>query len=136
MPGIWVRRVKLTAVSMGLALAFAGCASIERQEAEKTEQLLAASGFKMKLPDTPQKTAELQAMKQEKILPRTKDGTLYFLYADAKGCGCLYVGNQANYDAYQKLSVQREIAIADQEEALDAEDTAELNWGAWGYPVW
>lgn len=123
-------------LAAGLILTATACAAIDRQETEKTEQLLAAAGFKMKIPDTQQKTTDLQAMKQNRILPRTKDGTLYFLYADAKTCGCLYVGNQANYDAYQKLAVQREMAIANQEAALDAEESAELNWGAWGYPGW
>lgn len=130
------RRVKLVGLAAGLVLAVTACASIERQEAEQTEQLLAATGFKMKLADTPQKQAELQAMKQNKILPRTKNGAVYFIYADAKGCNCLYVGDQASYDAYQRLAVQREIAVADQEAALDAEESAEMNWGAWGYPGW
>ena len=132
------RRLLAIGLVAGSAWALAACASIERQEAEETEKLLAAAGFKMKLPDSPEKLAQLQAMKQQKILPRDKGGTLYFLYADAKDCGCLYVGNQANYDAYQKLSVQREIAVADQEAQLDAEESEEMNWGAWGYgyPGW
>ena len=137
-----VRRGTKRALAVGLivgsAWAMTACSSIERQETEDTEKLLAAAGFKMKMPESPAKLAQLQAMKQEKIVRYTKDGTLYFLYADAKDCGCLYVGNQTNYDAYQKLSVQREIAIADQEATMDAEASPDMDWGAWGYgnPGW
>lgn len=117
-------------------LAMSACAELERQETKETEQLLSAAGFKMKLADTPEKRTQLQAMKQQSVLPRDKDGTLYFLYADAKDCGCLFVGTQENYQAYERLSVQREVTIANQEARLDAEEADELNWGAWGYPGW
>ena len=128
-------RAAVVGLMIGGALAQTACSAIERQETEETEKLLAAAGFKMKLADTPEKAAQLQAMKQQKILSREKDGTVYFLYADAKDCHFLYVVDQANYDAYQQLSVQRETAIANQEASLDNE---EMNWGAWGYgyPGW
>ncbi|NJO55278.1 MAG: hypothetical protein HC834_01795 [Rhodospirillales bacterium] len=119
-----------------ISLSLAACASIERQEAEQTEQLLSAAGFSLKLADSPEKLAQLRAMKQRVLLPRTKDGQTYFLYADADGCNCLYAGNEADHQAYERLAVQQEIAIANREAALDADEAAEMDWGAWGYPGW
>jgi hypothetical protein len=113
-------------------IVLAGCATIEKQETKSTEQLLSASGFDIQPADTPEKLASLQAMKQNKLLRRqTKDGALQFLYADAAVCRCLYVGDQQDYQRYQKLAVQQQIAIADQEAALDASLDSPWAYGWW-----
>jgi hypothetical protein len=107
----------ITAIVTTIVLA--GCAAIEKQETKSTEQLLSAAGFDIQPADTPDKLTSLQAMKQHKIVRRqTTDGQLQFLYADAEVCRCLYVGDQQDYQQYQKLAVEQQIAIADQEAAL------------------
>jgi hypothetical protein len=113
-------------------LLLAGCAMIEKQETKSTEQLLSASGFDIRPADTPDKLASLQAMKQRKLVRRQdKDGQLQFLYADVGLCRCLYVGDQQDYQQYQKLAVRQQIAIADQEAALD-----ESLDSPWAYDWW
>jgi hypothetical protein len=107
-----------------LALALAGCQAIENEEAESTEQLLAAAGFHMKEATTPGQLANLQAMTQRKVVVHDQDGEPRYVYADAQDCKCLYVGNEKNYDEFQRLSVRQEIA----EENMDAS----LDWGMWG----
>jgi hypothetical protein len=125
------RPLRIAAAGL-FALSLAGCAMVERQEAKSTEQLLAASGFSIQPADTPQKLASLQAMKQRKVVRRQlPDGTLQFLYADATVCRCLYVGNEKSYQQYQKLSVQQQIAFAQQEAALD-----ESIDSPWAYDWW
>jgi hypothetical protein len=112
----------------------AGCAAIEKQETKNTEQLLSASGFDIQPADTPEKLASLQAMKQNKLVQRqTKDGQPQFLYADAAVCRCLYVGDQQDYQQYQKLATQQQIAIAEREAALDA--SLDNPW-AYSYGWW
>lgn len=111
-----------------------GCAAIQRSEAIRTERVLAAAGFQMKLADTPEKLAKVQAMTQRKIQPHDKDGAVFFVYADALECTCVYVGTEAAHQRYQELALKQE--LADQ-----ARETAELNenaamewntWGTWG----
>jgi hypothetical protein len=105
---------------------------IEKQETKSTEQLLSAAGFDIRPADTPDKLASLQAMKQRKLIRRQdKDGQLQFLYADAGLCRCLYVGDEQDYQQYQKLAVRQQIAIADQEAALD-----ESLDSPWAYDWW
>jgi hypothetical protein len=118
------------------ALLLAGCAAIEKQETKSTEQLLAAAGFSIQAADTPDKLASLQAMKQHKVLRRQMPGgKLQFLYADAPVCRCLYVGNEQNYQQYQKLAVQQQIAVAQQEAALD--ESLDSPWAYdWWMPVY
>jgi hypothetical protein len=113
-------------------IVLAGCAALKKQETKSTEQLLSASGFDIQPADTPEKLASLQEMKQNKLIRRqTKDGQLQFLYADAAVCRCLYVGDQQDYQQYQKLAMQQQIAIADQEAALDASLDSPWAYGWW-----
>jgi hypothetical protein len=112
-----------------LALALASCQAIENEDAEETEQLLAAAGFHMKVATTPDQLANLRAMTQRKIVIQEQDGEQRYVYADAQDCKCVYVGNERNYDEYQRLSLKEEIA----EENLDAS----MDWDMWGpWPVY
>jgi hypothetical protein len=112
-----------------IAILVAGCAAIEKQDTESTERLLSAAGFNIKPADTPEKLASLQAMKQHKVVRRElSNSQLRFFYADAAVCRCLYVGDEQAYQQYQKLAVQQENALMDQQAALD---NSLDNW--WAY---
>jgi 3-dehydroquinate synthetase len=126
--------------ALGLIVAaalLASCAIVERQETKTTEQLLSAAGFSIRPADTPEKLASLQAMKQHMMIRRpAPDGTLQFTYADAAGCRCIYVGDEAAFQRYQRLAVERQIAIADQEAALDEEMDTPFPYGWWAVPYY
>jgi hypothetical protein len=107
-----------------LVIALAGCALIKKDNAVDTEQMLAAAGFKMKLADTPDKLAHLQTLTQRKLVSHERDGKVYFVYADADYCKCLYAGKQENYQRYQSLSLKENIA--------QMNENASMNWGMWG----
>jgi len=101
------------------AVLVAGCAAIEREDAEETENLLSAAGFSIRPADTPEKMASLQAMKQHTLVRRGTEGQLRFLYADAQVCRCVYVGTEANYQQYRKLALEQQIAVEEQQAAID-----------------
>jgi hypothetical protein len=124
----WLR---CSIVGLGLAVALAGCAAIDRHEAEQTEQLLAAAGFQMRPADTPAKLADLDRLQQHKLVRHERDGEATYVYADATDCKCLYTGSQANYDEFEKLRVQEDVA---QQEMMAAEmnQQAAMNWEMWG----
>ena len=105
-------------------VAMTGCAAIEKSNATDTEQMLAASGFKMKIADTPEKLAHVKSMQQREVVTHIKDGSVYYAYADAEFCKCLYMGTEKNYQEYEKLSIQQNTAEMNQE--------ADINWGPWG----
>lgn len=122
------KATRAAVLASGLILALAGCQAIENQEAQDTEQLLAAAGFDMKEATTPEQLANLRAMTQRKVVVHEQDNQPRYVYADAQDCKCVYVGNEKAYDEFQKLSVKQEIA----EENMDAS----LDWGMWGpWPV-
>ncbi len=121
--------------ALSAAVLLASCAMVERQQDKSTEQLLAAAGFAIRPADTPEKLASLQAMKQQKLVRRTApNGTLQFTFADAQVCRCIYVGDEAAFQRYQRLAVERQIAIADQEAALDEQLDSPWAYGWWATP--
>jgi hypothetical protein len=111
-----------------LALTFVGCTAIQKEDASDTEQLLAAAGFQMKLANTPEKLAHLQTLTQHKVVPHEQDGNIRYVYADADFCQCLYAGDQASYQRYEKMAVKQNIA--------EMNENAAMNWGMWGPWVW
>ena len=124
-----LRAVRAAMLTGALVWTLAGCQTIENEEAQSTEQVLAAAGFHMKQATTPQQIANLEALTQRKIVIHDQDGQTRYVYADAEGCKCVYVGDEKNYDEFQKLSIKQEIA----QDNLDAS----MDWGMWGpWPVY
>lgn len=122
----------LKGVSIALVGGFlTACAAMKADEATSKEQLLAAAGFKMQLANTPEKMAHLKTLTQQKIVTHEKDGTNYYVYADATTCKCVYIGEDANYQSFQQLQVQKNIAQEQQMAAEMNQDNA-MNWGLWG----
>ena len=119
------------AVAIGLALMMSACAAMQNQEAIETERILAAAGFRIRLADTPQKLDHLKSMTQRKIVLHQHKGKVYYVYADATSCKCLYVGDEKAYGIYQKLALQKNIAD-EQRRAAEINTNASMNWGLWG----
>ena len=122
------------------AAALGGCGYTQRQKAQRIEPMLSAAGFKMKLADTPEKLAKIQAMPQLKLQPVKRQGKLYFAYPDVQGCTCLYLGNQTAYQNYQNLVLERREVKEEKEAAIVNEDAAIIDddavWESWGFDVW
>ena len=104
----------------------AGCATLQAAGTRSTEDVLSAAGFHREAADTPEKLADLQLPPARKVLSQTRDGKIVYVYRDPSVCHCLYVGGEPEYEQYQKLRLEQDIA--------DEESNAALNWG-WG-PGW
>lgn len=120
------RTVVLVAGVLAVALAI-GCTG----QAIRTERLLAAAGFQMRLANTPEREANLKAMTQRQLIPHEENGSLRFVYADADYCKCIYVGTESAYQRYQKYAMRQDRADAQLEAAQMNEDAA-MSWGMWG----
>jgi uncharacterized protein YceK len=95
-------------VALAMALVLAGCATIRSGEARSTEQLLVGAGFRADRAETA--LADLRALPALKLVPRTRDGELLYVYADPHHCRCLFVGGPAEHSEYERLAAQRERA--------------------------
>ncbi|CAI8826096.1 hypothetical protein [Methylocaldum szegediense] len=114
---------------------WSSCATVEADRARNTEQLLAAAGFKVRPADNPEQLAHVQTLTQHKLVPHEKDGTVYYVYADASTCRCIYWGPEEAYQRYQRLAAEREIA-EDQRMAAEMNEDAAMNWELWGPRYW
>jgi hypothetical protein len=111
-------------------LALGGWASVSLRPVA-TVNVLSASGFQMQLPDTPERLASLRTLPPRRVLPRTRDGHVEYVYADPTRCGCLYVGTEAQYQQYRRYTLEKQLA----DERLDAARTYGYGldtWGEWG----
>jgi hypothetical protein len=124
---VMTRLASLT-LCIALLLSAGGCASRTQQ----TEDLLAASGFRVKLADTPKLVAQLNSLPPQTIAIRNRNGQPVFLYADPQVCKCLYYGDQVAYDTYRRNALAQHIAQQNEEAAMLAED-ASWDWQGWGY---
>jgi hypothetical protein len=95
---------------------------------KQTENLLSAAGFKMIPATTPEQQAHLKTLPPNKVTMVVREGKTYFAFPDAKQ-QVIYVGQQPQYDAYQKLRLQKQMA---DEQAQAAELNSEPAWGVWG----
>jgi hypothetical protein len=73
--------------------------------------MLAAAGFHMLPADTPEGQEDLRSTPPHRIVRRTKDGNIVYMYADPDACHCLYVGGNKEYSEYERLRVEREITL-------------------------
>lgn len=118
-------------VLLAVTLVLAGCASRERRYAVANEQGLAAAGFQMRLADTPAKQAHLQAMTQRKILVYKIQNQLVYVWADSQVCQCLYVGNEAQFQTYERLGVEQKLGL-ERQTATEENEAATLFSETWG----
>jgi len=97
----------------------------------QTERLLAAAGFQMRLADSPERQAHLATMMQRQLVPEMHDGSLRYIYADAKYCKCVYVGTEKAYQRYERYALKQR--VSDQRlAAAQMNEDASMNWGMWG----
>ncbi|MEM7139310.1 MAG: hypothetical protein AAF500_22250 [Myxococcota bacterium] len=129
-----------TGASLALLASLTACAGVQQHETLSMERWLSASGFQMRLADTPAKLAQIAKLPQRKILTQDHDGQPMYLYADAEDCKCLYAGTRKAYGQYEKLVIQQDEAdrVIDAEEALPLSTDPDWidvdaygNWAPW-----
>jgi hypothetical protein len=129
----------LNSVAFGLLAigGFAGCSSMINSKDIETERLLSAAGFQMRLATTPEQLTALEARPQQKLVPQQHGDKIVYTYADAKVCKCVFAGTELAYNRFQKLALEREVTIRQQETAADNADAAMdmSSFGPWG-PWW
>jgi hypothetical protein len=91
---------------VGFLLLACGLSFAAAQQQNPPNNLFTAAGFIVKYATTPEKSAILRSLPPDKLVKRTKDGKLYYVYADAARCNCAYVGTPRAYAAYQNWANQ------------------------------
>ncbi len=124
-----IRTVGLGLAALAASALLAGCNSLG---ASDRESQLAAAGFIRQPADTPAKMTKLQALPQNTIVATQRKGHNIYIYADAAGCGCAFIGNDASYQQYQQIRAANNIAQMQETTAILNQEAA-MDWGGvWG----
>lgn len=120
-------------ILLAATLLLAGCAGLETRGAQETELILGEAGFAFKMADTPAKRAHLQTLPQRTMFQSRRHGRLYYLYADAQGCQCLFVGTEADYQRYRERAWQHYVYTGQERlEYLEGDRNSSGGWNDWG----
>jgi hypothetical protein len=107
----------------------AGCAGMG---SANTTSLLTAAGFRARTPQTPKQQQMYAALPPYQVQRATVKGQVFYVYKDEKA-GVAYVGREAEYQRYQQLAIQQQIA-QNQIMAAEMEQQAALDWyGGFGF---
>jgi hypothetical protein len=113
-----------------VALLFlSGCAGMG---SANTTSLLTAAGFRARTPQTPKQQQIYAALPSYQVERATVPGKgAFYVYKDEKA-GLAYIGREQEYQRYQQLAVQQQIA-QNYYMAAEMERAAAWQWyGAWG----
>ena len=111
------------------ALFLAGCAGMA---SSNTESLLTAAGFRARTPQTPKQQQIYATLPPYQVQRATVNGKVFYVYKDEKA-GVAYVGREQEYQSYQQLAIQQQIA-QNQIAAAEMEQQAALDWyGGFGF---
>jgi hypothetical protein len=122
------RIVMVLAAVIGTIL-FTGCAGVG---SANTTSLLTAAGFRARTPQTPKQQQMYAALPPYQVERATVPGKgVFYVYKDEKA-GLAYVGREQEYQQYQQLAIQQQIA-QNYYTAAEMERAAAWQWyGAWG----
>jgi hypothetical protein len=106
----------------------AGCAEMG---SGNTTSLLTAAGFRARTPQTPKQQQMYAALPPYKVERATVKGRTFYVYKDEKA-GVAYIGREQEYQRYQQLAIQQQIA-QNYYMAAEMDRAAAFGWyGAWG----
>jgi hypothetical protein len=118
-------RLSLLIVSLAL-FSFAGCASIG---SSGTKKLLDEAGFRTVAPSTPKQQELYAAIPAYQVERVTYNGKTFYAYKDKRD-GIAYVGDEHNFQEYEKLAAQQHI---EQQQAVEMNHDLAMGWyGAYG----
>ena len=122
------------AVAFAAGIPAASSAAVHMPKPSRMERTLAAAGFQAVPANTPQRENELATLPRDRLVAQPRGDGFTYVLADPGGCGCLYMGDAADYQAYQRLAMKHR---ASQRNADAAERLNALNWDLWGpYDGW
>lgn len=117
-------------VLLALVAFLPGCMTNAQFESSE----LTAAGFKAVEATTPAQEAHLKTLPQGKISKVPRNGKTYFVYPDPS-TNTLYVGRQAEYDAFQRnqvLAVRRAQYVMESQNTFVGDDAYLESFSTWG----
>jgi len=124
------KRVLFIMIGATALLAFmAGCATTPIASTQDKANMLVAAGFKTISPKTAEQQQRLQQLQTGQVAQIQKNGRTYYIVADPTQ-NVVYVGGPTEYQNYQQMRAQNQLAQDNYQTAAIYQDTA-MDWGRW-----
>jgi len=107
----------------------AGCATTPIASTQDKANMLVAAGFKTISPKTAEQQQRLQQLQTGQVAQIQKNGRTYYIVADPTQ-NVVYVGGPTEYQNYQQMRAQNQLAQDNYQTAAIYQDTA-MDWGRW-----
>ena len=122
--------------ALALACPIAAPAAVSSRAIASTEQMLAAAGFQAVPANTPERQAEMAYLQAGRLTAQPRGQGFTYVFADPRGCNCLYMGDAADYQEYQRLALNEKQSQRYADAAADRGFNS-MHWGLWGpYDGW
>ena len=92
-----------TVVGFLLGIGALVACQMQQQVIIQHEDNLAAAGFTMRPPNTPELQTLLNQLPAHHVVQRVRPDKIRYVYADPDVCDCLYVGSQHAYELYKQF---------------------------------
>ncbi len=112
---------------IALIVALTGCAAIRANETHWTEQLLSAAGFRVEPAATAEELAHLRSLEPRTFVREMQNGEARYVYSDPDVCRCLYAGTEGQYEDFQRLRAEKELA---------EQQASAVRWTLWDRWPW
>ena len=116
-----------------VSLSLLSCATGTQQgvnRGDDMERLLSEAGFVKYPADTPEKLDRLMSEVQRRVIPVQEEEQTYYLYADAIFCRCLYIGDDAALNNFERFidrrNMERNSCIDDRMRSVQEEPWREF----------
>ncbi|MGC6467427.1 MAG: hypothetical protein ACON5N_17750 [Akkermansiaceae bacterium] len=120
---MFIRLLLVTLLLGPVAAVLTSCAA---KRAASTESTLSAAGFKIRTPENAKQQAIYDQLPDYKIQRGKHEGKIFYAYKDEKQ-GVAYVGGEDEYQKYQQLATQRNIA-RDRRMAAEMQGDMSYRW--------
>lgn len=127
----FLRTARSWTVVAVIGLIAAGCQAIQDERAANTRSLLQEAGFQVRFADSPGNLDHVKALEQRTLVKKENDGQPFYVYADAKGCQCLYYGTPSEYQRYRDLETEARIAANNRLNEVMNNAAAQRYYGLW-----
>jgi len=118
---------------LGALVLLAGCAAAEQQNANETSMVLSQAGFQVQTAKTPAQKQHLDSLPQRKVFKLKRQGQDWYVFADAKGCNCLYIGDYVQYQRYKSYAWNWYMQTGQERlDYISGDSTTSGGWNDWG----
>ncbi len=129
-----MKRLILAALLVCLALILTACGGKQsKMEVEQTSYVLISAGFNAIQANSRARLDHLRSMPQHRFLHLVRNGSDYYLWADAADCECLWVGTFENYQRFKQLAWDTyNQGGQNRLDYMDGWSNGPVNWDMWG----